>query len=593
MLLDVQAYFGAPQDVEWAIDRAGVLFVLQSRPITTIRWRDDVEEYTNADFKDGGVSARVCTRLMFSLYRQAKQPSMQQQFETIGLIERGSPQTWIRSFYGRPYWNASAVKRALLRVPGFHEERFDADLGIQKDYGEAGPRVVPTNAATLARAIPVAIALERSLGQKLGEADAFAATFAAEAEAWSQRAAAFHTLTDERFYADLRGVLLEFHARTERAYFTTIYHNSSAQTELRDLLATIERVTGYTPRLVDLLGGLAGVHHMDVQRGIVRLYRVGVEHGMHGDEWRDALAAFLDAHGFHGDAELDLLEPRWSESPARIEDRIAHMVRSGSAPADPDATESIQQARHLAARGEIEDVLRTRMAWRLWYLPRFRRQLERARAYLCARERLRELSSRCYGIVRTYVCEAGRRLVRSNRLPTIESVFMLEAEEIVRLTEGFWPVAEVAATVSFRQRMYDGYRDFTPPNELGRGVVARSEHYAVTGTRLQGVGCSPGSVVGTARVVSSIDEAATVAPGEILVTRFTDPGWTPVMGHAGAIVTEVGGLLSHAAVIGREYGIPAVLNLAGATRAIKSGQRVRVDGSAGTVDLLDLEGALT
>ncbi len=89
------------------------------------------------------------------------------------------------------------------------------------------------------------------------------------------------------------------------------------------------------------------------------------------------------------------------------------------------------------------------------------------------------------------------------------------------------------------------------------------------------------------RVVHSLDDAGSLRKGEILVTRFTDPGWTPVLGLVAGVVTEVGGMLSHAAVIGREYGIPAVLNVPGATKALRSGQRVRVDGAIGTVVLLE------
>jgi len=78
-----------------------------------------------------------------------------------------------------------------------------------------------------------------------------------------------------------------------------------------------------------------------------------------------------------------------------------------------------------------------------------------------------------------------------------------------------------------------------------------------------------------------------ILPGEILVTRFTDPGWTPILGLVQGVVTEVGGMLSHAAVIGREYGIPAVLNLRSATQKLSTGQRIRIDGTRGTVEILD------
>ncbi len=160
-LVELQALFHAPQDVEFALDRAGKLWILQSRPITRIQWRSDVDEFTNADFKDGGVSARVCTPMMYSLYRDAMQGSMQRYAERIRLLPKGQEERWIGSYYGRGYWNASAVKRVMAKVPGFDERRFDEDLGIQKDYGAAGPMKVPTNARTVLRAIPIAIALER------------------------------------------------------------------------------------------------------------------------------------------------------------------------------------------------------------------------------------------------------------------------------------------------------------------------------------------------------------------------------------------------------------------------------------------------
>ena len=151
-ILELQAHFGSPQDIEWAVDEPGALWILQSRPITRIQWRTDIPEFTSADFREGGVSARVCTPLMYSLYRDAMQQSMQRYFVDIRLLGRQAPQqTWIEMFYGRPYWSASAVKGALTRVPGFDEQVFDTDLGIQKQYGDAGPIRTPTTCGRCCR----------------------------------------------------------------------------------------------------------------------------------------------------------------------------------------------------------------------------------------------------------------------------------------------------------------------------------------------------------------------------------------------------------------------------------------------------------
>src|SRR5262249_30882813 len=107
------------------------------------------------------------------------------------------------------------------------------------------------------------------------------------------------------------------------------------------------------------------------------------------------------------------------------------------------------------------------------------------------------------------------------------------------------------------------------------------------GRRLSGVGCSTGAATGRVRVIRTLEEAGRLRPGDVLVAPFTDPGWTPLLNVAAAVVTENGGLLSHAAVICREYGISAVLNVTDATRLLRDGQRVRVDGENGNVDILE------
>jgi phosphohistidine swiveling domain-containing protein len=575
-LLAIQANRHAPQDVEWAVDRSGLLYVLQARSITKVAYRTDVEELTNADFKDGGISARVCTPLMFSLYRNAVEASFQRYFEALKLLAPTDKPRWIAMYYGRGYWNASAVKRVLARVPGFDEEKFDRDLGIQKSYGKKGPLKVPTNARTVLSALPVALALELSYR-----------TFPSDYHRWLAAEARFPETADATFFADLERVYFGLHARTEQAYFTTIYNNSNAQSDFKSFLEKMDRATGRVTRTTDLLGGLADVHHMDMQRAMVGLHDVALAEGIDSEPFSRALDAFVRDHGEHGDAELDLTAPRWREAPERVRAYVRGILKSGAPSKNPDDTVHDQKRRFEEERAAITTRLAASRSLAFRFGGGFERHLLRVRTYLSAREGVRKYSTQTYAVVRAYTLESGRRLRRLGKLEAEDDVFMLEVDEVVALASGHLDAAAAAARIAFRRKMYDGYRDFSPPNELGRDVIARDESSYVEGSALVGLGCSAGVVEGIVRVLSSLDEVDQLRKGDVLVTKFTDPGWTPALGLVSAVVTEVGGLLSHAAVIGREYGIPAVLNLPGATRKLRTGQRVRVDGSTGRIDILD------
>jgi pyruvate,water dikinase len=108
-----------------------------------------------------------------------------------------------------------------------------------------------------------------------------------------------------------------------------------------------------------------------------------------------------------------------------------------------------------------------------------------------------------------------------------------------------------------------------------------------TATEVRGLGASPGVVIGVARIIDNLDDADRLEDGDVLIAKTTSPPWTPLFGVAAAVVTDAGGPMSHVAIVAREYGIPAVVGTVEATKLIRDGQRVRVDGSAGTVELLE------
>ena len=598
-LLEVQAHFQHPQDVEWAIDDSDTLFFLQSRPITRIQFRDDIDEFTNADFKDGGVSARICTPLMYSLYREVMQRSMPEYLQMIKLLpNRPSKETWIDFFYGRPYWNTTAVKRVMKRVPGFDERSFDEDLGIQKEYGAKGPARVPFNARTVIPAIPVAIALESEFSKSLKEVPRFLESFEKQERVWLERIQSFRTMPNQEFFSQFREVLFDFYLKAETAYFLIIYNNSNAQTELKSFLRRMDAALGTPTEIVSLIGGLNEIVHMDLQTDLIGLQKAAKEKGIESREYREALEVFVRRHYFHGEAELELMTPRWGEAPERVTAMIASIIKSGTKQTDPALSAQLQRADFDEEVKRIHRKISASWIHKLKFKSGFEKQLRRARAFLVERERMREASAKSYAIVRLYVLEAFRRWHRTPPFSRIlrkpRDIFMLHLSDLHTLLENpdERQLLDLQRTIRFRELMFEGYSGFTPPNELGRGITGASADSAhqLTATAgasvLKGLGCSPGIHEGLVRRIDSADEMDQIRPGEILVTRFTDPGWTPILGLVQGVVTEVGGMLSHAAVIGREYGIPAVLNLKSATQILSTGQRIRIDGTRGTVEIL-------
>lgn len=554
----IQAYYGRPQDIEWAVGADDKLYILQSRPITTFSPREDRPELTNADFKDGGVSARVCTPFMFSIYREALKISMGDYFKKIHLIPNDEKVQWIHYHYGRVYWNAEAVKEGLKKIPGFKEESFDRDLGVQKDYGESGPHITPVSVGGIASAIPILIGMHREFADCRTMIDHFRERFERCDERLKRKLKNLSDLSfqeyDQWFYE-----VIMFQNETEKNYFRTIYNNSNFQSEYKNFL---KKIPAYQEGdEIDLMVELHGVSHLDVQGGLAKLCEVAAQRGFDSKEYFLKREEFLKVHYHHGPAELDLKVPRWGEKKEWIDELVKSF--------NPVPVSERRLYQETFAR----------LCGRMNYLKRskFISLTKDSRNFLRIREEMRAYSTRAYYLLRQGLLEFARRFHFNEN-----DVFMLDVLEVKgRLIDSAFKLPDI----SDRKLFYEGYRNFSPPNEFGGKIKAMQS--AVTSGALKGLGCSPGEITGRARIILNIHETHELTKNDILITLFTDPGWTPVLARVGGVVTEVGGLLSHAAVIGREYGIPAILNLIKATELIGDGDLIKMNGKTGVVEILE------
>jgi pyruvate,water dikinase len=309
-----------------------------------------------------------------------------------------------------------------------------------------------------------------------------------------------------------------------------------------------------------------------------------------GTAFLAAWDAFMAKHGHHCRGEIELVNQRWREMPGLI----LAMVRGYLKRLDQANPVALHE-RHTLVRRDLSRQCRRQLA------DPFRRTifeflLKNAQRACVVRENLKSEIVRLWALGRSLLLELGQRLYGRGALKAADDIFFLNFDELRPIQKGR-PGFDVIGTVARRRTEYEANRLLSPPAV----VVGRCESWRTlpaasvsedhgTGVLdnhvLRGLAVSPGVVTGPARVVLRADTRVQVLPGEILVAPFTDPGWTPYFLQAAAIVTELGGLLSHGSIIAREYGIPAVVNIGPATGFITTGQMLEVDGNRGEVRIL-------
>jgi len=307
-------------------------------------------------------------------------------------------------------------------------------------------------------------------------------------------------------------------------------------------------------------------------------------------EWQDRFRAHLDRYG-HAIYDLDFAKPIPADDPTPLLQTLRAFIRGEAR--DPHA----RQQRLAGAREAATEAVHERTG------ALKRKIFDKTRGWAQTHTRLREDSifdiGLAYPTLRRFLLELGRRLAEAGAVEQPDDVFWLEQAELERAVEALEqgePLKDLTERVEARKREWRAEKRVSPPAQLPRTeriVGIKTDVFLPTGAEeqvgdtLTGVGCSPGQVTGTARVLHGPEDFDQMEPGDILVADITTPAWTPLFALASGIVTNVGGPLSHGSIVAREYGIPAVLGTGVATRRIESGQRVTVDGSAGTVSLLD------
>lgn len=302
-----------------------------------------------------------------------------------------------------------------------------------------------------------------------------------------------------------------------------------------------------------------------------------------GQEARDAILSYLDKYGMRCSGEIDITRPRFSEKPTALLPMILNNIRNF----EPHASKrKFEQGRQETLEKEKE------LLERLKTLPdgeekvkETKRMIDLIRNFIGYREYPKYGMVSRYFVYKQALLNEADRLVQKNVIQEKEDIFYLSLEELREVLVTNKLDYEI---ICKRKEEYKLFEKLTPPRVItsdGEIIAGEYKLENLPAGAMAGLPVSSGVIEGKARVILSI-ENANLDDGDILVTTFTDPSWTPLFVSLKGLVTEVGGMMTHGAVIAREYGLPAVVGVENATKLIKDGQRIRVNGTEGYVEIL-------
>ncbi|KRD06292.1 rifamycin-inactivating phosphotransferase [Streptomyces sp. Root264] len=581
----IEAHFGRPQDIEWCLVD-GDFRIVQSRPITTlfpipVRETGDRENHVYVSVGHGQMMTDAMKPLGLSMWRLTAMVPMHEAggrlfVDVTPRLAAPASRAGLLDVIGRGDPLTRDALETVLERDDFVPTLPDAapggpPVGGEFDPTETDPAVV---AELIARSEASVAALERDIRTKSGPAlfDFLAEAFEEHKRVLSDplNIRAIMVAMEGTWWLNDR--LQEWLGEKNAADTLTLSAPDNVTSEMGLALLDVADVVRPHPDVVAFLQGVQDDDFLDELAEVAG-----------GAEARDAIEAYLDRYGMRCVGEIDITRPRWRERPGTLVPVILDNVRN----IEPGAAERRFEEGRQKARKKAAEVLA-----RLRALPdgdrkadETQRMIDQVRAFIGYREYPK------YGIISRYflykqaLSREAERLVRAGVLAAAEDVFYLTFQEFHEVARSNQVDGRL---IQQRKDAFRSYLALTPPRVLtsdGEALTGAYRRDDVPAGALAGLPVSDGIVEGRARVILDMAQAD-LEPGDILVTAYTDPSWSPLFVGITGLVTEVGGLMTHGAVIAREYGLPAVVGVEQATRLIRDGQLIRVHATDGYVEIL-------
>lgn len=590
----VEKYFGRPQDIEWCIHE-GNIYIVQSRPITTL--------YPVPEVKDDK------THVFFSfghrqMMTEAMSPLSMTFFAVLFKMMVDTPMYYAG---GRIYVDSSNELSSPIMRKSFVKGLAAVDVLMQNAYYNILKREDIMN--NLHKSKKPMVSIKLAFRWLVKTIECYRKNDPAIAEFYMDRSRTIMKDLEKQSQKISGNELFDFIEKsmtkikdnmmdTYGVVFAGAYASSWINKNLGKWLKEKNPADMLAQSVSNNVTSDMGLELLDVS-DVVRKYPEVIKYLESpkdesffedlvklpgGIEVKDAIKNFLKKYGMRCSAEIDISKTRWNEKPTILVPLIL-----GNIKVYPPNSHEIKFNQGLKEAEEKEqEILR-----KLEKMPGGRGKAKKAkkaisvlRNYAGYREFNKYILIWYEWVVKQVIMKEAERLIQQGLIKEASDIFYLEYEElrkVIKTNELDYSI------IQKRQEDYEVYQKLTPPRVITSDGEVISSQYDISKIpegALAGVAVSAGIVEGRARIILKIEDA-NIEEGDILVTTFTDPSWTPVFVSIKGLVTEVGGMMTHGAVVAREYGLPAVVSVENATKFIKDGQRIRVNGTEGYVEILE------
>lgn len=592
----IEGHYGAPQDIEWAYYQ-GQWYLLQARPITTMTKPEEkaspADEFNRTMFVEifpDPLSPSFCSVIQ-SLFHSM----LDFTFSTWGFKPSQEVQA-VGIFYNQPYFNRNYIEAAVTPLsPRVREPLVTQIVNPFGDYhGRTHVELSLPYFRMALRTLRFMVDFPKLLPGLLAryQADVESITALPERE-----------MSDAELVAAMKHVLFGSTRQLLDYDFLLIAVTKRVFQLLGDLLEPYfgEEAGALRSKLVSGMTGNATMKTNIYLWDLAQMAKASpsvrdalrerndeilvqqLEESTDGRAFLDELYKFLKTFG-HREVRLDILYPTWCEDPSPV----FNFMR-GYLDVREDQDPHAQQARLAQQRQELKEQVKARLArdsrGRHLIWPVFHWLLEHIEFHTRERDTMHFEMTRIFPPFRRILRELGSRWSACGVIQEPDDIFFLTFDEWEAMANKAEPMSEI---VSKRREEFEINKRRPWPNVISgrQEIYTQGAEPTKDGSgRLGGVAGSPGVVTGRARVIRGPEEFHLLQEGEILVAPLTNPVWTPLFAIASGLVTEVGGILSHGAIVAREYGIPAVMSIANATQHVLDGQTIMVDGNQGCVYL--------